>query len=275
MGELSDGQPVFPGESEIDQLYVIQKLIGPLPPSQMHLFNVNHRFRGLKFPSITNPLTLKTRYSGVLSSELVEFMEWVLRLEPGTRPSIDECTEHYAFSDGGKKKEILQDSSSSLEDSEEDWTKVELELRKQKGERKHISRRKSSLKSPHVKSANRKYNFAFHSSDKKVSDDDIGSESNDIEELSSFQGSLTKKPLTETCNSSLSSYNGISNKFNENAKKSKRKGKTSLISQNVAGLNSSFSHSTIKDEWASGQSATAGLGKGFMYSRQPAPLKKV
>jgi cyclin-dependent kinase-like len=24
MGELSDGQPLFPGESEIDQLYIIQ-----------------------------------------------------------------------------------------------------------------------------------------------------------------------------------------------------------------------------------------------------------
>ena len=26
MGELIDGQPLFPGESEIDQLYVIQKV---------------------------------------------------------------------------------------------------------------------------------------------------------------------------------------------------------------------------------------------------------
>lgn len=25
MGELTDGQPLFPGESEIDQLYIIQK----------------------------------------------------------------------------------------------------------------------------------------------------------------------------------------------------------------------------------------------------------
>jgi cyclin-dependent kinase-like len=27
MGELIDGQPLFPGESEIDQLYVIQKVL--------------------------------------------------------------------------------------------------------------------------------------------------------------------------------------------------------------------------------------------------------
>lgn len=30
MGELSDGQPLFPGDSEMDQLYLIQKVLGPL-----------------------------------------------------------------------------------------------------------------------------------------------------------------------------------------------------------------------------------------------------
>lgn len=28
MGEITDGEPLFPGESEIDQLYVIQKIMG-------------------------------------------------------------------------------------------------------------------------------------------------------------------------------------------------------------------------------------------------------
>jgi cyclin-dependent kinase-like len=27
MGEISDGQPIFPGESEVDQLYIVQKII--------------------------------------------------------------------------------------------------------------------------------------------------------------------------------------------------------------------------------------------------------
>jgi cyclin-dependent kinase-like len=28
MGELSDGQPLFPGDSDIDQLYIVQKMLG-------------------------------------------------------------------------------------------------------------------------------------------------------------------------------------------------------------------------------------------------------
>ena len=33
MGELTDGEPLFPSESDIDQLYCIQKVKGPLTGS--------------------------------------------------------------------------------------------------------------------------------------------------------------------------------------------------------------------------------------------------
>jgi len=48
LGELSDGQPLFAGESEIDQLFTIQKVLGPLPADQMKLFYSNRRFSGLR-----------------------------------------------------------------------------------------------------------------------------------------------------------------------------------------------------------------------------------
>lgn len=50
MGELLDGEPLFPGESDIDQLYVIQRVLGPLTRAQNELFLKNPRFVGLKFP---------------------------------------------------------------------------------------------------------------------------------------------------------------------------------------------------------------------------------
>jgi len=48
LGELSDAQPLFAGESEIDQLFTIQKVLGPLPAEQMKLFYANRRFSGLR-----------------------------------------------------------------------------------------------------------------------------------------------------------------------------------------------------------------------------------
>ena len=44
MGELMDGQPLFPGDSEVDQLFVIQKVLGPLPDFLQEEFNRNARY---------------------------------------------------------------------------------------------------------------------------------------------------------------------------------------------------------------------------------------
>ncbi|XP_066287381.1 cyclin-dependent kinase-like 5 isoform X1 [Branchiostoma lanceolatum] len=97
LGELSDGQPLFPGESEIDQLYTIQKVLGILPPDQMDLFYANPRFSGLKFPAVSEPITLERRYHNVINSVTLDFMAGVLRLDPKERMSIEQCLEHPAF----------------------------------------------------------------------------------------------------------------------------------------------------------------------------------
>jgi cyclin-dependent kinase-like len=41
MAELIDGQPLFPGESDIDQLYVIQKTMGRMTSEQSEMFARN------------------------------------------------------------------------------------------------------------------------------------------------------------------------------------------------------------------------------------------
>lgn len=43
IGELTDGNPLFPGETELDQLGIIQQCLGPLTTSQMALFMKNPR----------------------------------------------------------------------------------------------------------------------------------------------------------------------------------------------------------------------------------------
>ena len=58
MGELLDGQPLFPGESEIDQLYIIQRIMGPLTDDQMEVFLQNPRFLGACPRSLSVSLSL-------------------------------------------------------------------------------------------------------------------------------------------------------------------------------------------------------------------------
>lgn len=97
MGEITDGQPLFPGESEVDQLYIIQKIIGPLIPAHMDLFLANNRFAGLKFPDMSRPETLQKKYLGTLSKRSLHFMQQVLSMDPAARPTSEEALNHPYF----------------------------------------------------------------------------------------------------------------------------------------------------------------------------------
>uniref|UniRef100_A0A8C5M080 Cyclin-dependent kinase-like 5 n=1 Tax=Leptobrachium leishanense TaxID=445787 RepID=A0A8C5M080_9ANUR len=97
LGELSDGQPLFPGESEIDQLFTIQKVLGPLPPEQMKLFYSNPRFHGMRFPAVNHPQSLERRYLGIISGVLLDLMKNLLKLNPSDRFLTDQSLNHPAF----------------------------------------------------------------------------------------------------------------------------------------------------------------------------------
>lgn len=103
MGEISDGQPIFPGDSEVDQLYIIQKVIGPLTPEHQELFMLNPRFAGLKFPDMSRPETLQKKYVGKLSKRALSIMKGLLSMEPTERPNSDQCLQHPYFENLDKK----------------------------------------------------------------------------------------------------------------------------------------------------------------------------
>ena len=87
MGELIDGEPLFPGESEIDQLYLIQKMLGPMTSEQNEIFKRNPRFLGCKFPDVTKPETLERHYIGKASRKMISFMNQLLQMDPNKRLS--------------------------------------------------------------------------------------------------------------------------------------------------------------------------------------------
>ncbi|EKX47932.1 hypothetical protein GUITHDRAFT_69171 [Guillardia theta CCMP2712] len=94
MGELTDGQPLFPGESEIDQLYVIQKVMGPLTHEQTDMFLRNPRFLGLKFPDMSRPETLEKRYVGKLTKKALSFMKGLLSMDPYKRLNAPDALQN-------------------------------------------------------------------------------------------------------------------------------------------------------------------------------------
>jgi len=97
MGEITDGQPLFAGESEIDQLYIIQKVLGPLTREQMEMFLRNPRFHSLKFPDMSSPETLEKRYCRKVSKSGLSFMKGVLLMEPMKRITAAEALKNPYF----------------------------------------------------------------------------------------------------------------------------------------------------------------------------------
>ena len=105
MGEITDGDPLFPGESEIDQLFCIQKIVGKLPPSLQEKFDENPRFVGFKFPELSKPETLEKKYVGKISSKALNLLSGMLTMEVNKRLTAIECLAH-PFFDGIREDEI-------------------------------------------------------------------------------------------------------------------------------------------------------------------------
>ena len=105
MGEISDGEALFPGESEIDQLYVIQKVMGELTPEQKEMFAKNPRFVGLRFPDISKPETLEKHYVGKINKKGIDLMNGLLEMDPHKRLTSLEALAHPYF-DGIRDEEV-------------------------------------------------------------------------------------------------------------------------------------------------------------------------
>ena len=99
MGELADGNPMFPGENETDQLHCIIKVLGNLPEEQVNMFYNNPIYAGKKLIDVQKPETLERRYMGKLSKVAINFMKELLQLDPKKRLSDDNVFKHPYFAD--------------------------------------------------------------------------------------------------------------------------------------------------------------------------------
>eukprot|EP00878_Enallax_costatus_P005887 GHUV01006176.1.p1 GENE.GHUV01006176.1~~GHUV01006176.1.p1 ORF type:complete len:786 (+),score=299.28 GHUV01006176.1:852-3209(+) len=99
MAELTDSNPLFPGDSDIDQLYIIQKMIGPLCRQHDILFLKNSRFAGLKFPDMSHPTTLDAKFKSIMTPDALDFMKGTLAMDPGKRLTCSQCLSHPYLAD--------------------------------------------------------------------------------------------------------------------------------------------------------------------------------
>ena len=74
---MASGAPLFPGESDIDQLFHIMRCFGQLPPKLLEVFRANPLFIGIKIPdNIQQTETLEERFPAYPADQLELMKDW-------------------------------------------------------------------------------------------------------------------------------------------------------------------------------------------------------
>ncbi|KAM6401176.1 cyclin-dependent kinase-like 2 isoform 1-T1 [Pluvialis apricaria] len=126
--EMLTGEPLFPGDSDIDQLYHITKCLGNLIPRHQELFYKNPLFAGMRLPEVKEAESLDKRYPK-LSAAVLDLAKKCLQIDPDKRPSCAELLQCDFFNKDGFAERFTQ----------------ELKLKIQKDARDHQLQKKSKI----------------------------------------------------------------------------------------------------------------------------------
>ncbi|KAK9887823.1 hypothetical protein WA026_000138 [Henosepilachna vigintioctopunctata] len=94
--EMLTGDPLFPGESDIDQLFLIVKMMGKPCPRHQQLMTKNSSLRGIKAasPHVTNTLQDNFRDWPTLT---IDILADCLKMDPSQRGSSEDLLRHSYF----------------------------------------------------------------------------------------------------------------------------------------------------------------------------------
>ncbi|NXP93916.1 CDKL2 protein, partial [Passerina amoena] len=106
--EMLTGEPLFPGDSDIDQLYHITKCLGNLIPRQQELFYKNPLFAGMKLPEVKELESLEKRYPKLPAAAL-ELAKECLQIDPDKRPSCAQLLQGDFFNKDGFAERFTQE----------------------------------------------------------------------------------------------------------------------------------------------------------------------
>ena len=282
MGELVDGNPLFPGENEIDQIYCIQKVLGNLTEEQMDMFYNNPLFNGKNLLNVTKPETLQRRYMGKLNKVDISFMKGLLELEPKKRLNGKNVFSHPYFEVfEGKKINMVKKNSnhfmssnninnSSIDDEKKIFSKnknYENNNMKSKIQEQQNNSNSELLKIKLIQPNNNQNNNYSHSIPNKNNNKNkelienknenniviLESSNNTINNLNNNQPNIdnnNKQNITNITNISIINYNNYEQNNNNNNlnKKLQKKDSQTSSKKNINSNINSKSKKTVKNK---------------------------
>ncbi|KAJ8262182.1 hypothetical protein GJAV_G00163430 [Gymnothorax javanicus] len=117
--EMLTGDPLFPGDSDIDQLYHIMRCFGNLTPRHQELFYKNPVFAGVSLPAILEKEPLEKRFPK-LSPVVSDLTKRCLQIDPDKRPSCSDLLQHEFFTKDGFSAKFTQELNSKIQRDPQD-----------------------------------------------------------------------------------------------------------------------------------------------------------
>lgn len=111
--ELMRGEALWPGKSDVDQLYLIRKTMGELLPRHMHVFKTNDFFAGVTIPEPEVGDPLDNKIPKHIEEAGVDLLHKCLDKDPQKRPTCEQLLRHPYFS-GVKIPELEVESSTKF-----------------------------------------------------------------------------------------------------------------------------------------------------------------
>uniref|UniRef100_A0A8C6K8Z4 Cyclin-dependent kinase-like 2 n=1 Tax=Nothobranchius furzeri TaxID=105023 RepID=A0A8C6K8Z4_NOTFU len=108
--EVLTGQPLFPGDSDLDQIYHIVKCFGNLVTHHQELFYRNPIFSGVKLPESSSTVPLQ----GISSVQLI-VSQRCLDMDPEGRAQCSELLDHLFFTQDSFHIRFLEQLNAKIQ----------------------------------------------------------------------------------------------------------------------------------------------------------------
>uniref|UniRef100_A0A8C2T693 mitogen-activated protein kinase n=1 Tax=Coturnix japonica TaxID=93934 RepID=A0A8C2T693_COTJA len=94
--ELLSGVPLWPGKSDVDQLYLIRRTLGDLIPRHQQVFSTNQFFSGVTIPDPDSMEPLEMKFPSI-SYPALALMKGCLCMDPAERQTCEQLLQHPYF----------------------------------------------------------------------------------------------------------------------------------------------------------------------------------
>ncbi|XP_029310433.1 cyclin-dependent kinase-like 5 [Cottoperca gobio] len=112
--EMLTGQPLFPGDSDLDQIYHIVRCFGNLTTHHQELFYRNPVFSGVRLPEYSGRVPLEQRFP-IITPTALDLAQSCLQMEPEKRAQCSELLEHPLFTQDSFHIRFLDELNAKIQ----------------------------------------------------------------------------------------------------------------------------------------------------------------